>query len=331
MSAPKSGIMVISEAVEGSLHRSTLELLGKARELADSKGIPVSAALAGGGVSHLRDILFEHGADVVYILECEELRDFDPAAYKEAYLAIIKEANPEAILISATHRGRSVAPRIAASLNTGLTADCTDLYVDNKGNLIQVRPAYSGNVYAHILTRTRPVMSTVRPGVFRPIERMPGRRGESVDLPKSLCPKKSVKVVQKTGRSVETITNARVLIAVGRGVRKREDIEKIRELAGLIGASVGSTRPLVDMGWMPKESQIGYSGNIVRPKIYIGLGVSGSPMHVIGMKDSEIIISVNRDPEAPIIKISDYGIIGDLYEFVDKLRREVERVKQGVS
>ncbi|MCC6052164.1 MAG: electron transfer flavoprotein subunit alpha/FixB family protein [Fervidicoccaceae archaeon] len=327
----REGIMVIADIENGTLHRSTLELLGKARELADSRKTSVSVALAGNNVGELKQVLFEHGADRVYIMDCEELGTFDPATYKEAYISIIKEAKPEVILISATHRGRSIAPRIAAHLATGLTADCTDLYFDEKGNFIQVRPAYAGNIYAHILSRTKPAMSTVRPGVFKPIQRIPGRTGEAVVMPKTLCPRGALRTISKTHREIASITEAKVIITVGRGLRRKEDIELVKKLARIIGASVGATRPLVDMGWMPKENQVGYSGNIVKPRIYIGLGVSGSPMHVIGMKDSEIIVSVNRDPNAPIVNISDYAIIGDLYEFIEKLTKEVERLKSKIS
>jgi len=325
------GIMVIAEARGGFLRRHTMELLGKARELADSKGLPVLAALAGKEVAGLSEQLFEHGADVVYVMECDSLEAFDPVAHSEAYASIISEASPDVVLFSATNEGRTIAPRIAAKLRTGLTADCTDLYFDEKGNFVQVRPAYAGNVYAHILSRTKPAMSTVRPGVFEPAKKQPGRRGETILLPRDRCPHKRVGVISSSKKSIQQLGTSKVVLVVGRGVKRREDLEKIKALAQAIGASLGATRPLVDMGWMPKEAQVGYSGNVIRPKVYIGLGVSGSPMHIIGMKDSEIVIAVNNDPEAPIFKYSDYAIVGDLYEFVDLMLRELERTRRGAS
>lgn len=325
------GIMIIADIVGNSLHNSTLELLGKARDLADSRGYKVLVALVGSQVGSFKRQLFEHGADKIYILECEELSDFDPVTYKEAYISIINEAKPEVILISATHRGRSVAPRIAAHLKTGLTADCTDLYFDEKGNFVQVRPAYAGNIYAHIISRAKPVMSTVRPGVFRIRDKVSERQGEEIVLPRNYCPKKVIKQISKSKKEVHPLSEAKVIITIGRGLKKKEDIEHIKKLVDLIGASMGATRPIVDMGWLPKENQVGYSGNIVRPNLYIGLGVSGSPMHVIGMKDSGIIISVNKDSNAPIFSISDYAIIGDLYEFVDKLMIELSKLKSKTS
>lgn len=325
MSSRREVVLVLAEVAEGRLHPSAYELLGKAREMAEAKGLSVVAGLAGHGVSDLAWELVEYGADEVYVLDCENLETFDPIAFKEAYLSIVREADPSLVLVAATNKGRSVAPRLAAALGTGLTADCTDLYLDDKGEVVQVRPAFAGNVYAHIATKTRPVMTTVRPGVFRPATRVRGKAGRVLMLPSSLCPRKSIDVLSVTRKTRQDVTRAGVIFVVGRGVR-RDDLERVKKIASLVGAAVGATRKAVEAGLASRDCQVGYSGATVRPRVYVGLGVSGSPMHVIGMKDSDVVVSVNVDPEAPIGSLSDYFIVGDVREFLSALEKELGKV-----
>lgn len=327
MSQEYKGIMVYAEVHDGTIHPVTFELLGKARELADKKSTKVLAALAGYGVRDKAEELIYRGADVVYLAESEKLKTLDVIAHRNALIRIIEKAKPEAVLFGATNTGRTLAPRVSAYLRTGLTADCTDLFIDDKGNLVQVRPAFSGNIFAHILTRTRPVMSTVRYRTFKPADRDPSRKGEIVEVELGDFNETGYRVLRKMEREKVNISEAELIVAVGRGLKKKEDLEMIRELASLLGATVGASRPLVDDDWISREHQVGFSGNIVKPKVYIAIGISGSPQHVVGMKDSGTVISINIDPSAPIGEYSDYMIVGDLYQVVPKLIEEIKKLK----
>ncbi|MGC8563483.1 MAG: electron transfer flavoprotein subunit alpha/FixB family protein [Fervidicoccaceae archaeon] len=327
MSEEYKGIMVYAEVHNGTIHPVTFELLGKARELANKKGTKVLAALAGYGVKEKAQELIYRGADIVYVTDNEKLKTLDVVAHKSALLKIIEKAKPEAVLIGATNTGRTLAPRVSAYLKTGLTADCTDLFIDDKGNLVQVRPAFSGNIFAHILTKTKPVMSTVRYRTFKPADRDQSRKGEVIDVEMDEIGETGYRVLRKMEREKVNISEAELIISAGRGLKKKEDLEMIRELASLLGATVGASRPLVDDDWISRDHQVGFSGNIVKPKVYIAIGISGSPQHVVGMKDSGTVISINIDPSAPIGEYSDYMIVGDLYEVIPKLIEEIKKLK----
>ncbi|MGC9114761.1 MAG: electron transfer flavoprotein subunit alpha/FixB family protein [Fervidicoccaceae archaeon] len=327
MSEEYKGIMVYAEVHNGTIHPVTFELLGKARELANKKGTKVLAALAGYGVKEKAQELIYRGADIVYVTDSEKLKTLDVVAHKSALLKIIEKAKPEAVLIGATNTGRTLAPRVSAYFKTGLTADCTDLFIDDKGNLVQVRPAFSGNIFAHILTKTKPVMSTVRYRTFKPADRDQSRKGEVIDVEMDEIGETGYRVLRKMEREKVNISEAELIISAGRGLKKKEDLEMIRELASLLGATVGASRPLVDDDWISRDHQVGFSGNIVKPKVYIAIGISGSPQHVVGMKDSGTVISINIDPSAPIGEYSDYMIVGDLYEVIPKLIEEIKKLK----
>ncbi|PNV81734.1 MAG: electron transfer flavoprotein subunit alpha/FixB family protein [Fervidicoccus sp.] len=327
MSEEYKGIMVYAEVHNGTIHPVTFELLGKARELANKKGTKVLAALAGYGVKEKAQELIYRGADIVYVTDSEKLKTLDVVAHKSALLKIIEKAKPEAVLIGATNTGRTLAPRVSAYLKTGLTADCTDLFIDDNGNLVQVRPAFSGNIFAHILTKTKPVMSTVRYRTFKPADRDQSRKGEVIDVEMDEIGETGYRVLRKMEREKVNISEAELIISAGRGLKKKEDLEMIRELASLLGATVGASRPLVDDDWISRDHQVGFSGNIVKPKVYIAIGISGSPQHVVGMKDSGTVISINIDPSAPIGEYSDYMIVGDLYEVIPKLIEEIKKLK----
>ena len=244
--------------------------------------------------------------------------------YKQNIVSLVREEKPEIFLVGATRIGRTLGPRIAAALGTGLTADCVELDTDDRGNLVQIRPAFSGNIMAKIKTKTRPQMATVRYKVMEKRRRDPNRRGEVI--------KKEVRVIENTGTSIlgkieseeVDITEAEVIVSGGRGLKRPEDFEILEELAGLLGAVVGSSRPLVDDGWISKEHQVGFSGNTVKPKLYIACGISGAPQHLFGMRDADVIIAINKDPSAPIFSVSDYGIVGDLYEILPALVKEIK-------
>ncbi len=325
------GILVFVEQRNGNIHPISFELLGKAREIADKKGCEVSSVLLGYQMREKAKELIYFGADKVFLYDHPLLREFDVINYKQNMVNLIREEKPEIVLIGATPLGRSLAPRIAAALKTGLTADCIDLQLDENGELIQVRPAFTGNLIAHIKTSTRPVMTTVRYKVFRAREKDLTRKGDIVEKEVEIVKDVGVRVVRKEPVEVVNISDAEIIVSGGRGLKKPEDLKILEELANLLGGVVGASRPLVDEGWISKDHQVGFSGNIVRPKLYLACGISGSPQHLAGMRDSEIIVAINIDPSAPIFNVADYGIVGDLYEIIPKLIEKLKNRKRGVK
>ncbi|MEX2701683.1 MAG: electron transfer flavoprotein subunit alpha/FixB family protein [Candidatus Baldrarchaeota archaeon] len=325
------GILVFSEQRDGDIHPISFELLGKAREIADKKKCEVYSVLLGYQMREKAKELIYFGADKVFLYDHPSLKEFDVINYKQNMVNLIREEKPEIVLIGATPLGRSLAPRIAAALKTGLTADCIDLQLDENGELIQVRPAFTGNLIAHIKTSTRPVMTTVRYKVFKARERDPTRKGDIVEKEVEIVKDAGVRVVRKEPVEVVNISDAEIIVSGGRGLKKPEDLKILEELANLLGGVVGASRPLVDEGWISKDHQVGFSGNIVRPKLYLACGISGSPQHLAGMRDSEIIVAINIDPSAPIFNVADYGIVGDLYEIIPKLIEKLKNRKRGVK
>ncbi len=325
MADAKGAVTIYAETRGGDIHPITFELLGKARELANRLNTKLAAVLIGHNVRRHSQELIWRGADKVYVYDHPHLEAFDPIRYKHVLVKLVEETRPEILLIGATPLGRSLAPRVAAALNTGLTADCIDLQVDDKGQLVQIRPAFTGNILAHIVTRTRPVMATVRYRVFKPAERDTGRRGvveeKNIDLPVDT----GLKIVEKGRPRGVSLPDADVIVAGGRGLKRPEDLQMLEELASLLNGVVGVSRPLVDEGWASKDRQVGFSGNTVRPKLYIACGISGSPQHLAGMRGSEIIVAINIDPSAPIFRHADYGVVGDLYEVIPKIIEELRR------
>lgn len=322
-------VLVFAEQLEGEIHPVTYELMGKGRELADKIDQELHVILLGHDITDQTEEILAHGADKVYVYNQEPLHHFDVEAYAKAFEDCVKRTKPTIILIGATSIGRSLAPRISTRFKTGLTADCTILDVRENTDLVQTRPAFGGNIMARILTtRTRPQMATVRYKVMEPAERVDAPTGEvinfSVDEKELETRSNFVNITKKP--EVESIEEADKIIAVGRGVREEKDLEMIKELADLIGAKIGTTRPLIEKGWTDHQQQIGLSGRSVRPELLITLGVSGSVQFVAGMKSSEHIFAVNTDPEASIFNVAHYGMVGDLYEIVPKL---IEKIKNG--
>jgi len=328
MSKEYEGIMVFAEQHEGKIHPVVFELLGKGRELADVKKVKLYSVLLGYKVREIASELIYYGADEVYVFDDEKLAVIDVVKYAKVIGELIREVRPEIVLFGATRVGRSLAPRIAAILETGLTADCTGLYIDDEGELVQVRPAFTGNILAHIKTKTRPVMATVRYRVMKMPKRDSNRQGRIIIRNTPQIEDSRVRIIGKLRRKKIDITKENIIVACGRGLKRKEDIKMIEELASILGGVVGASRPLVDEGWISRDHQVGFSGNVVRPKLYIACGISGSPQHLAGMRDSEIIIAINNDPSAPIFRIADYGIIGDLYEIIPKLIEEIKKRKE---
>lgn len=319
-----SGVMVFAEQERGKIHPISYELLGKGRELADKVGAKLSCVLLGSRICEGAKELIYRGADEVFVYDHPSLEEFHVIDYKYNIVSLVNEQKPEIFLLGATRLGRSLGPRVAAALRTGLTADCIDLKIDEKENFIQVRPAFTGNILAHIITKGRPQMSTVRRKVMEAIERNPKRGGKIIKKKVELTGRGGLRIVKKEKAGEVNLAEAEIIVSGGRGLKKPGDFDLLRELAAVLGGVVGSSRPLVDEGWISREHQVGFSGNTVKPKLYIALGISGAPQHLAGMRDSETIVAINADPSAPIFRFSDYGIIGDLYEIAPRLINELK-------
>jgi electron transfer flavoprotein alpha subunit len=322
-------VLVFAEQEDGRIHQVSYELLGKGRELADRLGAQLSAVLLGWRMEDGASELIYRGADTVFLYDHQSLREFDVVRYSRNMVDLVRETKPRIFLIGATRIGRTLAPRIAAALGTGLTADCVDLDLDEDGNLIQIRPAFSGNIMAQIRTKTRPQMATVRYRVMRMLKRDTGRKGRIIRRRVEVIEETGIEVLVKTRADEVNLADAEVIVSGGRGLRRPEDFGLLEELAEALGGVVGSSRPLVDDGWISKDHQVGFSGNTVKPKVYIACGISGAPQHLFGMRDSDVIIAINKDPSAPIFNVSDYGIVGDLYEVIPILIREIKKELRG--
>jgi len=316
-------ILIYAENYSGNIHRASYELLGKARELISKIGGEVYATIVTtkeDAEKHAKDLI-AYGADKVVEYIADKSLLPNQQVHKEALLDAINFVQPKLVLIPATPWGRSLGPRVAAAIKTGITADCLDIYIDENGEIIQVRPAFTGNIIAHIKTLTLPVMATIRPGVFPPPKPNYERRGDVIVREMKLSPNvtETLKVLGVVRTKTVRLSDADVIVSVGKGLRSKEDVKLFEELAKELGGVLGCSKPLVDMGWLERDRQVGFSGNTVRPKLYIALGISGAPQHIAGMKDSQYVIAVNLDPSAPIAKYSDVFIIGDMYEFAKRL------------
>jgi electron transfer flavoprotein alpha subunit len=325
------GVAVIAEVEDGAVHPVTFELIGKAKELAAKVKQPVYALLIGSGVEPLAPLLTEYGADIVHVYDKEDFRYFRIEPYTAAAEDFIRKVRPSAILVGGTPAGRSLAPRLAARFRTGLTADCTKLDMAETTDLDQIRPAYGGNIMAHINTpRHRPQFATVRYKIFSIPPRRPNPAARIVRA--ELPPAKLVSGIEilhaELKERVRGIEDAEVIVAAGRGVRKPEDLTMLQELADLLDGRLASTRALVEAGWMDARCQIGLSGRTVKPKLIITCGVSGAIQFVAGMNGAEKIVAINSDPEAPIFNVAHIGIRGDLYKIVPKLIAEIKRVRK---
>lgn len=316
------GIAVYVEHQDGDIHPVTLELIGKARSMADKIGHPVYAVFIGQGVHAKAQSLLAYGVDEVSVYDEAELKHFRIEPYAAALEAFLLEKKPSIVLVGGTTTGRSLAPRLAARFRSGLTADCTVLDVQENTDLDQIRPAFGGNIMAHIHTPNhRPQFATVRYKIFD--------HPQPVDSPKGTVVRRSlekdrlasrINVLQVRGKDrVPGIEDAELVVAAGRGIRKQADLEMVHRLAELLGAEVAGTRPLIEAGWIDPRRQIGLSGRTVKPKLLIACGVSGAVQFAAGMQNADRIIAINQDRNAPILKIAHYGMVGDLYDILPGL------------
>ena len=322
------GIAVYADHDHGVLHDVTLELLGKAKELAAVINHPVYALIIGSNLDSQTETLLSYGADKVFVYDNTALSDFDNEIYTNIFEDFIKHVKPSSVLVGATNLGRSLAPRVAARFRTGLTADCTVLEMKENTDLVQIRPAFGGNIMAQIVNpNNRPQFCTVRYKIFSKPERSENVNGtvEKMEVgPKLLV---SGTVIEKlTERPKETdISDSEIIVAVGRGLKSAADLELVNQLARLLGANVACTRPLIENGWFDAKRQIGLSGKTVKPKLIITLGISGSVQFAAGMKSSDCIIAVNTDKNAPIFDVAHYCIVGDMYKVIPQL---IEKIKE---
>jgi len=322
------GVMVFVEHLEGEIHPVTLELIGKARELAGKINHPVFAVFMGNNISNKAEELLVYGVDRVYIYDYEQLNYYKVDLYADVFEDCIRKVKPSIVLVGATSIGRSLAPRLSTRFRTGLTADCTVLDIRQNTDLVQIRPAFGGNIMAQIVTQnSRPQFATVRYKVMNQAECIENSKGivEKCYVDTGRLNSR-IKVLDVRKKEKEPgITDAEVLVVAGRGVKEKKDMALIEELAGLLGGQMAVTRGLVEDGWAHYTRQIGLSGRTVKPRLIITCGVSGAVQFTAGMNGSENIIAINKDKYAPIFKIAHYGIVGDLYEMIPALIARIKR------
>ena len=323
------GVMVYAEMSNGSLHKVSFELLGKARELAAPLSEPVYAVLVGSGVEDSAKELVDRGADKVFVYDDPGLAQFRDDPYSDLLTECCKEEKPSIFLVGATSIGRSMGPRVAAKLKTGLTADCTSLDIDPESKLLQqTRPAYGGNIMATIeTTNSTPQMATVRYKMFTEAKKVDTPKGEIVNKPvemSKLTDRIKVLGFEKAGEQI-SISDADIIVSGGLGMGDPSGFDLMQKLATALGGAVGASRPTIDEGWINYRHQVGLSGRTVRPTVYLACGISGAVQHQAGMKTSDVIIAVNKDPDAPIFGISTLGVVGDLYDVVPGL---IEKLKE---
>jgi len=323
-------VLVFAEQKDGKVVAVSYELLGAGRRLADELGTKLLAVLFGAGESEAEELV-KWGADKVIVCSDPVLEKFNDDTYSEMLARVISEHKPSIVLAGATPAGRSFIPRVAAKLRTGLTADCTSLEIDRETKLLlQVRPAFGGNIMATILCPNyRPQMATVRPRVMKKGEYKADRAGEIVQvvLGNVQSRTKVLEFVKEVSEVSVNLHEADFIVAGGRGIGGEKGYKMLQELAEALGGAVGASRAAVDEGWIPYSHQVGQTGKTVNPKIYIACGISGAVQHLVGMQSSDIIIAINKNPEAPIFNVATYGIVGDLFEIVPLLIRKMREIK----
>ncbi len=325
-------IYVIAETNDGKIQKVSFELIGKAKELADDLNQKVIAVLLGHNIKEKSQSLIDGGADEVIFIDDEMLKDYVTEPYTKAVSNIIKANDPEIVLFGASSIGRDLAPRVSARIYTGLTADCTGLEIDSESKLLMMtRPAFGGNIMATIVCENhRPQMATVRPGVMTALEKKESGKGVIKEFPiefKKEDMNIKIREILKRSKKTVDITEANVLVSGGRGLGDKKGFDKLKKLSEVLGGEISSSRANVDEGWIEKDYQVGQTGKTVRPDLYIATGISGAIQHLAGMEESEFIIAINKDKEAPIFEISDLGIVGNLHDIVPKLTEKINKYK----
>ncbi len=327
------GVYVFAQQVDGEVGSIAYELLGKAKDLAKDLATDVTAVLLGYNIKGLTDSLAEYGADKVIVVDDKELEVYRTEPYAHALASVINEYKPEIMLVGATAIGRDLGPRVSARVATGLTADCTVLEIGDftdsmtkevsEKQLLMTRPAFGGNTIATIACPyNRPQMATVRPGVMQKIDPVKGAKAEVIEYNPGFSPNnKYVEIldVVKSVANVKNIMDAKILVSGGRGVGSKENFKILQDLADVLGGMVSCSRAVVENGWMPQDYQVGQTGKTVRPNVYFAIGISGAIQHVAGMEEADVIVAINKDEDAPIFDVADYGLVGDLNKIVPQL------------
>jgi len=324
-------VWVFCEQKKGQVQSISYELLGKGRELADKLGVKLCGVLLGEDMDDAAKEVVSRGADKVYVVDSPKLKAYQDEPYTKVITGLIEKYKPEIVLCGASVIGRSLISRVAVTLRAGLTADCTGLDIDDKEKiLLQTRPAFGGNIMATIISpEHRPQMATVRHKVMQEAVPDPSRKGEIIkeDLPSDVYTSRSklIDIVEEIEETIN-LAEADIIVSGGRGLGSAENFDIVRELALAVGGAVGASRSAVDAGWIPYSHQVGQTGKTVCPKLYIACGISGQIQHLIGMKSSDVIVAVNKDPDAPIFSVATYGIVDDLFKVIPRLTQEFKRV-----
>ncbi|MGB2629631.1 MAG: electron transfer flavoprotein subunit alpha [Candidatus Omnitrophota bacterium] len=324
-------VWVFCEQKKGKVQSVAFELLGKGRELADKLGVSLCAVLLGENVGEEGDELIARGADKVYLADNPKLRAYQDEPYTKVLTELVRKHKPEIVLCGATTIGRSLISRVAVKIEAGLTADCTGLDIDPEERLLlQTRPAFGGNIMATIISpNARPQMATVRHKVMKEAVPEKGRKGEVIkeEFPEEIYTSRSklIDIVEEIEETIN-IAEANIIVSGGRGVGSKENFDIIKDFALSVNAAVGASRAAVDSGWMPYSHQVGQTGKTVCPKLYIACGISGQIQHLVGMKSSDVIVAINKDPEAPIFSVATYGIVDDLFKVVPLLTKQFQQV-----
>ncbi len=337
------GVFVFAQQVDNVLDGVAFELLGKGKELAKDLNTEVTAVLIGSGVKDLADQLAEYGADKVIVVDDPELKEYRTEPYAHALASVINKYKPEIMLVGATAIGRDLGPTVSARVKTGLTADCTVLEIGDfplnvapgqeqlHNQLLMTRPAFGGNTIATIACPyNRPQMATVRPGVMQAIEKIAGAKANVEEFNPGFTPdNRYVEIlnVVKAVKNTANIMDAKILVSGGRGVGSKENFKLLEDLAEVLGGTVSCSRAVVENGWLPVDLQVGQTGKTVRPQIYFAIGISGAIQHVAGMEESDLIVAINKDEDAPIFDVADYGLVGDLNKIVPALTEALKAAK----
>lgn len=333
MEAKTKDLWVFVETNEdGTAKNVGIELLTPGKMMAGKQGGNLVAVVIGCGVDEAVKAASEHGADKVIVVDGPEYKHYTTDAYAIALVTLVEKYGPTSMLIGATNNGRDLGPRVSCRLKTGLTADCTALDIDDEtGNVAWTRPAFGGNLMATILCPNhRPQIGTVRPGVFKKSDAVEGKAEvikEDVHVPEDQIRTQVIELIKEMGGENVDLEGAEIIVSGGRGVGGPEGFDTIKALADVLGATVGASRAAVDAGWIAHAHQVGQTGKTVGPKLYIACGISGAIQHLAGMSSSDCIVAINKDPDAPIFDVADYGVVGNLFEVLPVLVDEIKKVR----
>jgi len=319
-------VLVIAEIRDGAPKKISFEMLGEGKRIAEQLGGSIQAVAVGHGIGDAASSLAHHGAEKVFVADDSTMENYTAEGYTNVLVKLIEQTQPALVLLGATTTGKDLAPRLAARLGVGLASDCTALTVQD-GELLLTRPIYAGKAIATVKEAVRPHMATIRPNIFAAPEADTSREADTESIPTDPgdIRAKVVEMIKEAGDRIE-LTEADIIVSGGRGLKAPENFALIEELAGALGAAVGASRAAVDAGWKDHSYQVGQTGKVVTPTLYIACGISGAIQHLAGMKTSKYIVAVNKDPEAPIFKVADYGIVGDLFKVVPVLTEELKKM-----